>query len=223
MINTGFEYGRKVDDGVRVSASLRGLASGSGIGRRATISDALQRLEAKEVIRRVYNGGTRKASEYILLTRNRTINNRVNKYGTPLSQTVLIRNPGRTYGTIGKKSAQVIDYVHALGRVVTADELAKHFRMRKNNLKTRNISVLVGLDLLEERDGGYITPADIEDRLERELEESGCKDVQELQRQQYERERRAWREAPSTPTVLISKDREQGIGNKAQTQRLEVA
>lgn len=201
LINVAGEYGRKVSDmGVKVSASLRDLALGSGIGRRATISDALKRLEAKEVIRRVYDGGTRKASEYILLTRNRTINNRVNKYGTPLSQTVLIRNPGRTYGTIGKRSAQIIDYVHTLGRVVTADELAKHFETRKNNLKTRNLNTLIALELLKEEDGGYITPEDIEERLERELEESGCNRVERLQRQKYEIERQGWR---TQTTVLI--------------------
>jgi hypothetical protein len=167
------------------------------------------------------NGGS--AAKYILLTQTEVINNRVNRYDSLSSQTVLIRNPGRTYGTIGKKSAQVIDYVHSLGRAVTADELVKHFGMRKNNLMTRNIRPLVKLDLLEERDEGYITPADIEDRLERELEESGCKDAQELQRQQYERERRAWREAQSTPTVLIPKDRKQGTSNRAEIPKLEVA
>jgi hypothetical protein len=140
------------------------------------------------------------------LTQNRTINNCVNKYGTPLSQTQRIRNPGKTYGTIGKRCAQIIDYVHSLGRVATDDELAKHLGVRKNNLKARYINTLLDpeVGLLEKVEGGYLTPPDIEDRLRRELKETGQLEAERLQAEKYERERRAWRgEEPTTPTVLI--------------------
>jgi putative DNA primase/helicase len=216
LIYTVLDYGRKVDAGVKVSASLRDLALGSGIGRRATISGALRRLEARGLIRRVYNGGTRKASEYVLLTQNRTINNRVNRYGTHLSQTVLIRNPGRTYGTIGKKSAQIIDYVHALGRIVTENELAKHFGIRKNNLKARNLNTLLELGLLEEKEAGYVIPTDIDERLERELKDSGCEKAHDLQRQQYERERDAWRQKDSGEKTVLILDTKQETPNNAE-------
>jgi putative DNA primase/helicase len=214
LIDTVLLYGRVVKDGVEVCASMRDLALASGIGRRATVSDALKRLEHRGLIRKVDNGGSKKAATYLIrLTQNRTINNCVNKYGTPLSQTQRIRNPSQTYGTIGKRSAQIIDYVRALGRVVTLEEIAKHLGVRKNNLKKRNFALLLKLELLEEVDGGYVTPADIEDRLERELEDSGCNKAERLQRSKYEQERRAWRgEEITTPTVLISKESSQVEG-----------
>ncbi len=223
LINTGLEYGRKVADGIEVCASERDVALKAGVGKKAAWF-SLQSLEQnRRLIRKVNSGKRGSAAKYILLTQTEVINNRVNSYDSLSSQTILIRNPGRTYGTIGKKNAHILEYVHTLGRVVTDEELAKHLGMRKNNMKTRNIKLLLGLELLEEKEDGYVTPADIEKRLERELEESGCKEAHELQRQQYERERRAWREAPSTPTVLIPKDRKQGTSNRAQTQKLEVA
>jgi hypothetical protein len=223
LINTGGEYGRKVEDGIEVCASERDVALRAGVGKKASWN-SMQRLEQRRgLIRRVDSGGRGKAARYILLTQTEVINNRVNRYDSLSSQTILIRNPGRNYGTIGKKNAQILEYVHALGRVVTDEELAEHLGMRKNNMKTRNISLLLGLELLEPKEGGYTTPKDIESRLERELEGSGCKQAHDLQRQQYERERMAWREAPSTPTVLIPKDRMQRTGNRAHTQKLEVA
>jgi len=193
LINTGVVYGRKVKDGVEVCASIRDLALSSGVGRRATVSNALKRLEHRGLIRKVDDGGPSRASRYILLTQNRTINNRVNKYGTPMSQTQRIRNPGRTYGTIGKRNAQIIDYIYFLGRVVTLEELEKHLRVRKNNLKARYMNLLVELELLEEKDDGYVTRTDIEERLQRELEGSGQLEAEKFQREKYKRERRAWR------------------------------
>jgi len=98
--------------------------------------------------------------------------------------------------------------VHSLGRAVTDEELANHLGVRKNNLKKRNIRLLLKLELLEPKEGGYVTPSDIEDRLERELEELGCNKAERLQREKYERERRAWRERgkATNPTVLIEVD-----------------
>jgi len=117
-----------------------------------------------------------------------------------------IRNPSLNCGTIGKRNGHIIDYVRALGRTVSLEELAKHFGVRKNNLKTRYVNLIVGLELLEEVDGGYVTPIDIEERLQRELKESGQLEAEKLQEEQYERERQAWRQRrESTPTVLIPK------------------
>ena len=64
----------------------------------------MQRLEQRRgLIRRVDSGGRGKAARYILLTQTEVINNRVNNYDSLSSQTILIRNPGRTYGTVGKR------------------------------------------------------------------------------------------------------------------------
>jgi putative DNA primase/helicase len=206
LIDTGVEYGRIVKDGIEVSASLRDLALESGVGRHATVSDALRRLDdSRDLIRKIKDGGRTKASTYLIrLTQNRAINNRVNKYGTHSSQAQKIRNPGQTYGTVGKRNGQIIDYVRALGRTVSLEELAKHLGIRKNNLKKRNLRLLLQLELLKEVDGGYVTPTDIEDRLQHELKESGQLEAEKVQRERYERERAAWRERDkSNPTVSI--------------------
>jgi hypothetical protein len=204
LIDTCGLYGRVTKDGVEVSASLRDLALRSGIGRLNTVMDALTRLQEHGLIRKVENGTKKKAATYLVLTQNRYINNRVNNYVSLSSQK--IRNPSLNYGTIGKRNGHIIDYVRALGRTVSLEELAKHFGVRKNNLKTRYVNLIVELELLEEVDGGYVTPIDIEERLQRELKESGQLEAEKLQEEKYERERQAWRQSgKATTTVLISK------------------
>lgn len=212
LISTGFEYGRMVSDGVLVSVSQRDIALGASVNLKP-VRKALKRLEANGFIRRTDYGTKKQSSTYVVLTRTDPINNRANTIGVHSCQTALIRNPGTTYGTIGKRNAQVIDYVHSVRRVTTLEELAEHFKVRKNAFKARNIKLLVGLELLVDREDGYITPADIRERLERELRDSGCEEAHQLQREQYERERRAWREIKSekptaTTTVLIPKQPE---------------
>ena len=124
----------------------------------------------------------------------------------------------------------------ALGRLVTQGELAEHLGVGNHHLKTRNSKTLLTLELLEEVDGGYITPTDLEERLERVLEESGCNKAERLQAEKYERERQAWRRAREepgakevsevNPTVLIKdyqertellKDREEMVRNVPAT------
>ncbi len=82
--------------------------------------------------------------------------------------------------------------------------------MRKNNLKARNLNTLLELGLLEKKEAGYVTPADIDERLERELKDSGCEEAHDLQRQQYEREREHWRNPDTKPTVLILDTQREG-------------
>jgi hypothetical protein len=82
------------------------------------------------------------------------------------------------------------------------DRLQELLKSRKN-IKARNITPLLELELLEEVDGGYVTPADIEARLERYLRESGQMEAERLQREKYERERQAWRSPRPIKTVLI--------------------
>ncbi len=131
--------------------------------------------------------------------------NRMANYGTVLCQAVRVRHPGKTYGTIGKKAARILAYVYYSGKPVSLDKLAEHIGTRKNALKARNIGVLLQLGLLVETDAGYTTPDDLIKRLENDLQASGIVEVEDLQRQKYEREREAFKQ-PNTPPVLI-KDR----------------
>jgi len=72
-------------------------------------------------------------------------------------------------------------------------ELARLLNVtRPRNLK-RNMALLEGLGLLEYVDGGYVTPADFEARMERELEDSGCNEAERSQREAVAREQAAFR------------------------------
>jgi hypothetical protein len=55
------------------------------------------------------------------------------------------------------------------------------------------MALLEDLALVEQVDGGYLTPEDFEGRMERELEESGCNEVERLQREKVAREQEAFR------------------------------
>ena len=78
---------------------------------------------------------------------------------------------------------------------MTLEEVAQHLGARKNNIKRRNLKLLLELELLDEVDGGYVTPTNIEERLEVELRESGQLKAEELQRERCERERAAYKKA----------------------------
>lgn len=206
LINTGFEYGKILEDrGVEVAASLRNLSLAAGISRVNTVADALKRLEAKGLIEKLQYSGPQTAATYIILVDSKLLHKTTCKYYVSgLSQTQRIRNSSLSVGTIGKRNAQILDHVHCLDRVVTLEEIAKYLKTRKNNLKKRNMPTLLDVGFLEEKDGGYVTPDDIEDRLRRFLEESGSLKAEKLQREKYERERRAYeyyRNGTTAPAV----------------------
>jgi hypothetical protein len=204
LINTGVLYGRITKQGVRVSASWRTLAVESGVGGRKAVNKSLTHLEENGLIRKVSDGSPSRAKEYMILTQSDPIINRVNSYGAKLSQTRRIRNPSRYYKTIGKRCGQILDYVYGLQRVVTFKEIADLIGGRPNNIKARYIKRLLARELLIEKDGGYITPDDIEDSLERILEEDGITQAEKKQRDRYEEQRRLWRMVEQKkPTVLI--------------------
>ena len=221
LIYTVGKYGHiEADDTVTVRASTRDLALAAGIRKLKSIRESLKRLENLGLIRKLENGRGKKASKYTLvLTQTVPItNNRVNTYGYPSSQTVdtaqkgnitttrvntyvpvsraltKIRNSSPNYGTIGKKNARIIEHVATSGRVVMLDEIAKLLKARKNNLMARNIPLLLELDFLEVKDGGYVTPHDLEERLEEEFRVSGQKEAADMQKASYERQRKAQRD-----------------------------
>lgn len=203
LIYTLGKYGHiEIDDTVTVVASVRDLALRSGLGRIATVHKSLKRLEHKHgLIRRLKQGKGNKASSFTLILtaqKGNITNNCVNTY-VPVSRTLsLTRNPSQTYATIGKRNAQLIEYIAGVGKVVTLDELVEFLstlttKPRKRDVEDRNIKKLLQRELLFEKDGGYVTPHDLEDRLEREYQMSGQSKAADLQKAKYERERQAQR------------------------------
>ncbi len=196
LINTGLEYGKVREDGnVEVSASLRDLALAAGIGDKKTAAKALKRLESqRELIQKVKDGGHKRAATYLIKgCANLTHKTTCKYYGVPLRTSHKVRNPSPNIGTITKRGAEILVFVHVQGRrVVTEEEIAKHLGARARDIRTRNLPTLVGLGLMVEKDGGYVTPEDIEERLVEELESSGSLKAERLQRETYQREREAY-------------------------------
>lgn len=113
-----------------------------------------------------------------------------------------LRYPSRHVATIGKRNGQILDYVYSLQRVVALDEIAEHLEVKRaRSIKDRNIKLLLEEGLLQERDGGYVTPEDIEIRLARFLKESGHDEAEKLQRQRIERDREGFRTRNESPTT----------------------
>jgi hypothetical protein len=102
--------------------------------------------------------------------------------------------------SVGKVSAWVLDLIHHgsgyMGAPVSLEWLESRTGIRRNNLKRRHLRKLLEAGLIEAVGDGYATPPDVGDRLERELEVSGCNERARLQRQRHERQRRirtVWR------------------------------
>jgi hypothetical protein len=117
--------------------------------------------------------------------------------GLVLSQSVEIRNTSPTsyedydkngrplshggeapVGSVGMVAARVLDIIHYYSRLTgepaTLEFIHERTRIRKNNLKDRPVRKLLEAGLILEVEGGYTTPPDVEERVERELEISGC-------------------------------------------------
>jgi hypothetical protein len=102
--------------------------------------------------------------------------------------------------SLGKVAAWILDLIHAgtalLGGPVSLGWLESRTGIRRDHLKARHLRKLLEAGLIVERGDGYATPADVRDRLERELEVSGCNDRARLQREKHDRQRRirrVWR------------------------------
>jgi len=208
LINTGVRYGKFTDNGVVVSASVRDLALGSGIGQLKTVRKALRRLEGERgLIEKIEDGGARKAATYLIkLTQKYPIIQRVNNYGVVSSQTQRIRNPAPNVGTIGPRSGQILDIVYSSETAMMLEDIARRLNIRKDNLKSRHLNTLVDLGLLVEEGGRYATPDDIEARLERELKDSGIEEAERLQRERYERGRERFRLGKVKPVLPVGEE-----------------
>ncbi len=194
MIRHAWKYGKLHADGVEMAISERDAAPDAGTSQAKTVRRAFERLENKHgVVRRLDNGGPRKASRFLLKRHEPTpYIQRVYKYGVTLCRK--LRHPSEHVATIGKRNGQILDFVYSLQRVVTLDELAEHLQVKRSrSIKNRNINLLLEEELLEERDGGYVTAEDIEMRLARFLNESGHDEAEKLQRERIQREREAFR------------------------------
>jgi putative DNA primase/helicase len=196
LLDHASEHGTEHPEGITVSMGSRDLMLEARVGSRHTIDDSLERLIRRGVVEVLRPGRGRRATLFLLkeIAQNCPINNTVYVYGAPLSNRV--RNPSQYISTIGKRNAQILDIIHASNTPVPLDTLARLLNIRgrgKYNLKYRNLALLKDLGLIEYVEDGYITPEDFEQRMERELKESGCSQAERLQRERIAREQEAFR------------------------------
>jgi hypothetical protein len=120
-----------------------------------------------------------------------------NECGPLLSKTVRIRNTspisdkefdknGRRIpqgkaapvASVGMVAARVLDIIHYYSRLTGEPApigfLEERTNTRRDNLKDRPIRKLIEARLILEVEGGYTTPENVEERLDEELEDSGC-------------------------------------------------
>ncbi len=134
------------------------------------------------------------------------------EFGPLLSKSVLIRNTsptsdkeydknGRRMGkggkapvsSVGKVAGRVLDLIHYYSRITgkpaTVELLEERTSVRRDNLKSREIRKLLEAGLVLEVGDGYVTPEDVQERLEQELEDSGCNEKKRIQTAIIARER----------------------------------
>lgn len=200
LLRSAWRYGAEQHGGIRVSVDDRTLTLEAGLGSNNTTRKAVKRLDERHSLVGVLSsGGKRTASTYLLCAPDRAkVHHKRNCvfYGagsrTPLEATRKVRNAGRTFGTIGKRSAQVLDLIHAASEPLPLDRLAEHMNMRKSDLRRRHIAPLLDEGFIVGDEQGYATPNDIEQRLETFLETSGSNDAEKLVEDRISRERQAW-------------------------------
>jgi putative DNA primase/helicase len=205
-------YGTIAKRGIIFSADMRTLALDAGT-RAATVHKSLKRLREERGLLRLSKKSTSKRATVYLL-RYPTVPQGRNKkpcedYVTPLSK---MRNPGPTtekefdkngrklsQGTqfllrrLGKLVALFIERVASAGEGgITERELADELSRRPDNVRRVLVKALGAGLVIEGGDGRFRVPPDLEWRLQRELEESGCEEARVRDIERYRDERDAF-------------------------------
>jgi hypothetical protein len=196
LLITARRYGQQVRGGVKVYISVRALAFSSGISK-TTVLTALDRLETAKLVYRGSDGRGTKAGALVLkLPQGLTTQPRgggTEDSGQPLRDVMreLLRlrwGPGR----VGKTRALYL-YEIARSGEATLTEISERTGRRRDNV--RRALVMAEVRSLVECSGEiYRLGPEFRSALDDELEASGIKRAERLDRRKYERERQAYRE-----------------------------
>jgi hypothetical protein len=107
---------------------------------------------------------------------------------------------------LGKVRAWILLLVRAASKPLTISYLSERTGILPKHLKARHIPALVGL--VEETEEGLVTIKNVEDALVKELEDSGCNDAADNQRQRHDREREAYRMRKNEKTDVAPTEEE---------------
>jgi putative DNA primase/helicase len=213
LMGLAARYGTIAKKGIIISADLRTLALEAGVGSLRTVRNSLLRLREERKLVRLSKKSTSKRATVYLLRYPESPQGCHKKpcvlYVPPLSK---MRNPGPTtekefdkngrklsQGTqfllrrLGKLVALFIERVASAGEGgITERELADELSRRPDNVRRVLVKALGAGLVIEGGDGRFRVPPDLEWRLQRELEESGCEEARAQDIKRYREERDAF-------------------------------
>ena len=196
LLLTARRYGRPGRGGVKVYISVRALALASSVSR-PTVLKALDRLRAAKLVYRASEGrGTRAGALFLKLPQALTTQPRGGgsvDSGQPLRDVMreLLRlrwGPGRA----GKTRALYLYEIARTGEA-TLSEISGRTGRRRDNVR-RALRLLEARALVECSGETYRLVPEFFASLDAELESSGIKRAERLQRDRYACEREAYRE-----------------------------
>ncbi len=105
----------------------------------------------------------------------------------------IVQSSKAPVSSVGKVAAWVLDLIHyyssTTGKPAPIGFLEERTNARRDHLKSRPIRKLIEARLILEVEGGYTTPENVRERLEWELEESGCNKKKRRQEEKNAKER----------------------------------
>ncbi len=214
LLNTGGGYGRARRGGIEVSAAQRDIALAIGQAR-SSAKRSMERLEAERRIEVLDPGSAKHPARILIRYLPESVHIEKNPPEPPpvfnmdrLRELLFkVRNPppdmppydrdGRRItptrsellSPLGGLGALVIEKL-ALSPGLTGSQLAKRLGRRREKVEPVLLALL-GPGLIVEASGVYRAPADLLERLELELERSGCNKAERRDRRRYEADRAA--------------------------------
>lgn len=194
LLITARRYGRPIRGGVKVYLSVRALADAAGVSRPTAIK-ALDRLRDKKLVYRASEGSGTKAGALILrVTQALTTQPRGGEgidSGQPLSNILreLLRlrwGPGR----LGKLRALLLELIARSGDL-TLSELSEQTGRRPYNVR-RALQLLEARRLVECFGENYRLVSEFAAVLDNELEVTGIKRAERLQRKRHAEQSKAY-------------------------------
>ncbi len=217
LLNTGGGYGRLRKDGIEVCIAGRDIAP--DIGRtRSNAAKSLERLEARRLVKVLDHGNAKRPMKILIRYSPQTGHIEENPPEPPpvfnmdrLGGLLFkVRNPapempeydrhGRRIprgssplvSPLGGLRALIVEKIAWSPEGLSASQIAAALDRRPDKIKPL-LPALLEFGLIVEASGVYRAPADLLERLELELERSGCNEAERRDRRRYETDREARR------------------------------
>jgi predicted transcriptional regulator len=199
LLITARRYGRPSRGGVKVYLSVRALALAAGTSKK-TAGNALDRLRVQKLVYRASEGRGTKAGALILRVSEATQEVDTQPFrGVSTDSGLLLRSHLRELlrlrwgtGRLGKFRALLLEVIARTGSI-TLSELSERTGRRRYDVR-RSLRLLKTRALVEcSGDTCRLVP-EFASALDRELEASGIKRSERLDKEKYERQREAYRD-----------------------------